>query len=438
MNAHERHSALPPLSLYIHIPWCVRKCPYCDFNSHTIKSQTTTADKHSTEADKHSTDTLPEAAYIDALIEDLKADMDQAQGRRLQSIFFGGGTPSLMSAQGIKRILDAASTLIGFEDDIEITLEANPGTVEQDKFEAYYRAGVNRLSIGIQSFDPQQLINLGRIHSSDEAKKAIQAAKNAGFDNFNIDLMHGLPGQTPEQALSDLRQAIELKPPHLSWYQLTIEPNTEYYRRPPELPQDELLADIQQAGEDYLASHGYGHYEISAFSQHGCESKHNLNYWQFGDYIGIGAGAHGKNTVLETNTDKHITRRWKTRLPEHYLARMPATAKKAEQKNDIIQSTTHTARQTEHNNLFSNPFSAGETLIAKDELILEYMMNVLRLRHGVERVLMEKRTGMTEAAIKGELDQLITQGLLENDQTRLCLTATGHRFLNNVLERFSG
>jgi oxygen-independent coproporphyrinogen-3 oxidase len=450
MTAPKRIAVLPPLSLYIHIPWCVRKCPYCDFNSHTVKASATkkaglesaTLDQQGVTKVEHHTDTLPEDAYIDALIEDLKADTDQAQGRLLQSIFFGGGTPSLMSAQGIKRILDAAKMLIGFEPDIEITLEANPGTVEQEKFNAYYQAGVNRLSIGIQSFDPQQLTSLGRIHSSEEAKRAIQAARNAGFDNFNIDLMHGLPGQTPEQALADLRQAIELKPPHLSWYQLTIEPNTEYYRRPPELPQDELLADIQQAGEDYLAAHGFGHYEISAFSQDNHESKHNLNYWQFGDYIGIGAGAHGKNTLLKADTGKQITRRWKTRLPEHYLTRMPSIKfeqAKPEPSADIIHRSTgdQTHDSKPFNNPFNNPFSAGETLIATDELVLEYMMNVLRLRSGVERTLMEERTGIAEVAIKNELEGLAAQGLLEEDQTRLRLTETGHRFLNDVLARFS-
>lgn len=392
---------LPPLSLYVHIPWCVRKCPYCDFNSHQVKG---------------GLDALPEDEYIDALIEDLKQERPYVQGRKLHSIFFGGGTPSLLSAKGIGRILDSAERLIGFESNIEITLEANPGTAEQAKFTGFYQAGVNRLSMGVQSFNAKHLEKLGRIHSGDEAINAVAMARKAGFERFNLDLMHGLPDQTPEQALADLQQALDLAPPHLSWYQLTIEPNTEYFRRPPTLPEDDFLADIQQQGETLLAEHGFTHYEISAFAKPNEPSRHNLNYWRFGDYLGIGAGAHGKVTLLDDNSiqpihaGKQSLRRWKTRLPKDYLHR-------AEAKNPN--------------------FCAGEQFIEQDDLLLEYMMNVLRLRQGVEMSLQKQRIGVEPSENKAIFEQLIQKGLLESSSNQLKLTEMGNRFLNSVLEQFS-
>ena len=271
-------ASLPPLSLYVHIPWCVRKCPYCDFNSHAAGPE------------------IPEQAYIQRLIADLQQDQPWAQGRKLTSIFFGGGTPSLFSAAGIGQIVSAAEKIIGFNEDIEITLEANPGTFEQEKFSGFRSAGINRLSIGIQSFNDAHLTKLGRIHSGNQALSAIDTARTAGFENFNLDLMHGLSGQSLAEASADIQQAIDLGAKHISWYQLTIEPNTEFYSRPPQLPEDDILADIQQMGMALLDEHGFGQYEVSAFAQPGQRSEHNINYWQFGDYLGIGAGAHGKIT----------------------------------------------------------------------------------------------------------------------------------------------
>ena len=292
---------LPTLSLYVHIPWCVRKCPYCDFNS-------------------HESTTIDEERYITTLLADLKTEqqlrLSLGHSHKLSSIFFGGGTPSLFSAEGIAGILQAAESTVGFEDDIEITLEANPGTFEQEKFSGFFDAGINRLSIGIQSFNEQQLHKLGRIHSSNEAKTAVGIAKKAGFSNINIDLMHGLSEQSVLEAKADLQTAIDLEPQHISWYQLTIEPNTAFYRQPPPLPADDILADIQYHGTQLLEKYGYHQYEVSAFSQSGRQSKHNMNYWQFGDYIGIGAGAHGK---LSNNQTQEVIRRQKTRLPEHYM-----------------------------------------------------------------------------------------------------------------------
>ena len=292
--------SLPPLSLYVHIPWCIKKCPYCDFNSH------------------QATTTIPEQAYVQALVNDLEADLAWVQGRTLQSIFFGGGTPSLFSGAAIAEILNTAEKLIGFDPAIEITLEANPGTAEQQKFADFHSAGVNRLSIGVQSFNDQQLQQLGRIHNGKDALKAIDTAKTAGFNNFNIDLMHGLPAQTMAQAEADIQLAIQTGAQHISWYQLTIEPNTEFYSRPPLLPSDDHLADIQNIGSQKLQHACFSQYEVSAFALDGQRSKHNMNYWQFGDYLGIGAGAHGKVTLPELN---QVLRSSKTRQPDHYLAR---------------------------------------------------------------------------------------------------------------------
>jgi len=392
---------LPTLSLYVHIPWCVRKCPYCDFNSHESV-------------------TIDEERYIATLLADLQAEqqlrLSLGHSHKLSSLFFGGGTPSLFSAKGIRTIIHAAETIVGFENDIEITLEANPGTVEQDKFSGFFDAGVNRLSIGVQSFNEQQLHKLGRIHSSDEAQKAVRIAKKAGFTNINIDLMHGLSKQTVEEANTDITIAINLEPQHISWYQLTIEPNTAFYRQPPPLPVDDILADIQYHGSQQLHQSGFHQYEISAFSQPGRQSKHNLNYWQFGDYIGIGAGAHGKLSNIHT---QEVIRRQKTRLPDHYM------------------------KHTHHNNggnssrLPSAAPNTKSTIVDSGELALEFMMNVLRLNQGVDRHLFTERTGLTWSHVQPQFALLQRQGLLETNTSRIATTALGQRFLNSVLEKFS-
>jgi oxygen-independent coproporphyrinogen-3 oxidase len=343
---------------------------------------------------------LPEAEYVAALLEDLRADLPQAQGRELVSIFFGGGTPSLFSAASFATFLDETNQLIPFASDIEITLEANPGTFEQERFSAYRRGGINRLSIGIQSFEPAQLTRLGRVHDRDEALRAADIARRAGFDNFNLDLMFGLPEQDLDAALADLRQAIACEPTHLSWYQLTIEPNTEFYRRPPPLPDDERVADMQEAGIALLAEHGFARYEISAYAQANRASRHNRNYWEFGDYFGIGAGAHGKLTTA----DGSILRTRKTRMPQHYL-------RGAE------------GRLTE------------ARVVPADELPFEFLLNALRLREGVPASLFHARTGLDLDVLEAALARLRRDGLLVSDPAQLCTTARGYNHLNTVLER---
>ena len=375
---------LPPLSLYVHIPWCVKKCPYCDFNSHVAKQ------------------TIPETDYVNALIEDLKADLHWVQGRKLRSIFFGGGTPSLFSGAAIGTILQAAENLIGFESDIEITLEANPGVAEQKKFADFYNAGVNRLSVGVQSFNDNHLKRLGRIHGSSQAISAIAMAQSAGFDNFNVDLMHGLPEQTVAEAENDIIKAADSGAIHISWYQLTIEPNTEFFSRPPLLPIDDRLADIQQAGMVMLNNKGYQQYEVSAFAKNEMQSHHNINYWQFGDYLGVGAGAHGKITLP---TQNEIIRTAKTRQPDHYLAKLgsPEILSKAISLNEIAQ---------------------------------EFMMNGLRLKQGVSREYFTQRTGLDFHSVDKIVLRLQSQGLLEQDTDRYRTTPLGYQFLNSVLQNF--
>lgn len=374
---------LPPLALYIHIPWCVRKCPYCDFNSHAAGP------------------TLPEEEYVDALLADLDADLQHVHGRPLTSIFFGGGTPSLFSDRALGRLLEGVERRIAFAPDIEITLEANPGTFEQAKFKGYRSLGINRLSIGVQSFQEAKLKALGRIHNGDEAIRAADMARAAGFDNFNLDLMHGLPEQSIEDALFDLRTAISQGPTHLSWYQLTMEPNTVFWSQPPELPEDDLLWDIQEAGQALLAAEGYAQYEVSAYAQPGKQARHNLNYWTFGDFLGIGAGAHAK---LSTPAGR-IQRTWKTRLPKDYLD--PAKA-----------------------------FQAGERLLAADELPFEFLMNVLRLSEGAPAELFSQRTGLPLQQLEQARREAERQGLLQADETRLVATAKGQLFLNDLLQQF--
>ena len=371
----------PPLSLYIHVPWCVRKCPYCDFNSHAIRGE------------------LPEQAYLAAMVEDLKQDLALVRDRPIDSVFIGGGTPSLMSGDFYERLFEQLHEHLSFRPEAEITLEANPGTLEAGRFEHFRRAGINRLSIGVQSFQPEHLQALGRIHDRDAALKAIASAREAGFDNFNIDLMHGLPGQTPEQALADLETALAQQPSHLSWYQLTIEPNTEFFSRPPALPDDDRLWNIYRTGADYLRSQGFKDYEVSAWSRPGRESRHNLNYWTFGDYLALGAGAHGKISTA----DGRIFRYWKTRQPEAYLNR--------------IGSRT-----------------AGSEDIEPGERPLEFMMNALRLTGGVAESWYCERTGLPLSSVEVKLKELRAKGLLA--QSGIKTTELGQRYLNSVLEQF--
>jgi putative oxygen-independent coproporphyrinogen III oxidase len=393
MPANPALLTLPPLSLYIHIPWCVQKCPYCDFNSHQAEQEKNALNEHD---------------YVEALKSDLQLESQFTYGRKLTSIFFGGGTPSIFSAQSIATILTHAKNILGFEENIEITLEANPGTFEQEKFSGFYQAGVNRLSIGVQSFNEKHLKTLGRIHNSDEAKNAVSIAKKAGFKNINIDIMHGLPQQSVGNAMQDLQQAIDCSPQHISWYQLTIETNTAFYRQPPTLPHDDILADIQESGSVLLAENGFTQYEVSAFSKGNQPSLHNLNYWQFGDYLGVGAGAHGK--ITDINNDQ-IIRRQKTRLPDHYLESVSL-------KN-------------------GKPPKTKQHVVAKDELSLEFMMNALRLIEGVPCDFFESRTGLSLSDIHTSLARLQQQQLLADIPSHIKTTPLGQRFLNVVLEKFS-
>ncbi|MDO6506661.1 radical SAM family heme chaperone HemW [Colwellia sp. 4_MG-2023] len=397
----------PPLSLYIHIPWCVEKCPYCDFNSHALKSK------------------IPEQDYVQALIADLDADIERfnLQKRPLHSIFIGGGTPSLFSAQSIEsllqqvfsRFINGALQSAAPEELIEVTLEANPGTVEADKFIGFAKAGVTRLSIGVQSFESEKLVKLGRIHNVDQAKQAAQLATNSGVQSFNLDLMHGLPNQSIENALDDLKTAINLKPDHLSWYQLTIEPNTAFYSKPPKLPQDETLWNIQDKGFKLLTEAGYKQYEISAFSlkptekdnKNSKQCQHNLNYWRFGDYLGIGCGAHGKITNVESNI---IQRTVKVKHPKGYL----------DSTRDPLDHLT---------------------TVSHEELPFEYMMNQLRLSSPFTLSHYQQRTGLASTTILPILQQAQTKLLMEcldtpPNQETWQVTALGHRYLNDLLELF--
>lgn len=380
---------LPPLALYVHIPWCVRKCPYCDFNSHGVG--------HAAE--------LPERAYLEALLADLEEELAWVQGRELVSIFIGGGTPSLMSAEFYRAFFAALRTRLALADDIEITLEANPGTVEQARFDGYRAAGINRLSLGVQSFQPAQLKTLGRIHGADEARRAVSSARQAGFDNLNLDLMHGLPGQDLALALADLDEALALEPEHLSWYQLTLEPNTEFHSHPPLLPEDDILWDIQDAGHERLQAAGLVRYEISAYARWERQSRHNLNYWGFGDYLGIGAGAHGKSSRHDETGRLNIERRWKSRQPEAYLRRR------------------HDPRG----------FVAGRTAVDEDELPLEFAMNALRLVDGVSLAAWRDTTGRDPESLRRRLGEARKKGLLVQDATRLQASPRGLLFLNELL-----
>lgn len=375
--------ALPPLSLYIHIPWCVRKCPYCDFNSHEARG------------------TLPEQEYVAALIRDLEMALPLIWGRKVYTVFFGGGTPSLLSGASVEEILRNVRMLLPLALDAEITLEANPGTVESGRFAAYRDAGVNRLSMGIQSFNDTHLQALGRIHSADEARRAIVIAQQH-FDNFNLDLMYALPNQTLEQALQDVQTALSFAPQHLSCYHLTLEPNTLFHRNPPPLPDDELSSDMQQHIETLLAAQGYQHYETSAFAQPQRRAKHNLNYWKFGDYLGIGAGAHSKLSF----PDK-IIRQVRYKQPQAYLQQVA--------KNAPLQS---------------------DLQVGRDELGFEFMLNALRLNEGFDSTLFTERTSLPLLSIQRELAEAERRGLLFRDHQRIAPTPLGQRFLNDLLEIF--
>ncbi|MFN2643432.1 MAG: radical SAM family heme chaperone HemW [Burkholderiales bacterium] len=377
-----RFSALPPLALYVHIPWCVRKCPYCDFNSH------------------ERAEALPERQYVERLIADLEDLLPSVWGRRLISVFIGGGTPSLFSPSAIDELIAAVRARLPLEPGAEITLEANPGTVEAARFRGFRDAGVNRISLGVQSFDDQMLAALGRIHSASEARKAVEAAL-ASFDNVNLDLMYGLPGQSLEMARGDMQEALACGVPHISAYQLTIEPNTVFYRRPPELPEHDLCADMQLALEEALASAGYEHYETSAFARPGRRCRHNLNYWEFGDYLGIGAGAHGKLSFPD-----RVTRHERTKQPRDYLSGASTVSR--------------------------------DVLIPAAELPFEFMLNALRLVDGFPVALYEERTGLPLVSVLKSLDEAERRGLLERDWQRVRPSERGRLFLNDLLALFVG
>lgn len=427
-----------PLALYIHIPWCVKKCPYCDFNSHELPIDTKLS---------------MYAEYVDALL--LDANMQQAltQGREIASIFIGGGTPSLLPIDQYQRLFSGLRHIFRFAEDIEVTMEANPGTLEHAPFAQYLDVGINRLSIGVQSFAADKLKTLGRIHDPDQALMAIQAARAAGFKRVNVDLMHGLPQQTMNEALTDIQMAHDAGATHISWYQLTIEPNTVFYRSQPILPDEDNLADIEQAGQALLEQLGYSNYEVSAWagtSDRPC--RHNINYWQFGDYLAIGAGAHGKVTIghtsLKTDKDtsilleKHeglesslstetgIYRFSKSRLPKDYMFNNDMF------KDDTSTDVTSTNTNTNYGRKSNAPKMVGWQKIASDELVSEFMLNVLRLHGGVDWSLFETRTGLSYDEIAVQVDKLIAQGLLIDSDKQLQPTALGQRYLNQILREF--
>ncbi len=377
----------PPLSLYVHLPWCVRKCPYCDFNSHGTKGET------------------PFADYIDALIRDLEFDLPLVWGRTVQTIFFGGGTPSLFAPAFIDDFLQRASARIRIAPEAEVTLETNPGTVEHGPFKGYLTAGVNRLSFGVQSFDDGCLQRLGRIHSSSDVERAIASACDAGYENFNIDLMCALPGQDAAMACHDVERAMRFSPTHLSHYELTLEPNTAFAARPPEgLPSHDDAADIQDACHAMLRAGGFEHYETSAFAKPGQACRHNLNYWQFGDYLGIGAGAHAKIT---SGAEQHVLRRWKHKHPAMWMAHAGSAAA-----------------------------IGGDEVLKADRLAFDFMLNALRLQDGFPTALFTKRTGLPLTAIAPALSKAVDTGWLLADEARITPTPLGRRFLNDVLGLF--
>jgi putative oxygen-independent coproporphyrinogen III oxidase len=377
-------AALPPLSLYIHFPWCVKKCPYCDFNSHEVKGGG-----------------FPEEEYLAALRSDLESALPLIWGRPIYTVFIGGGTPSLLSAAGLDRLLSDVRTLLPLDGLVEITLEANPGTFEAEKFKAYRASGVNRLSIGIQSFNGRHLQALGRIHDGNEARKAVEIAQ-ANFENFNLDLMYALPGQNLAEAQQDLATAIAFAPPHLSLYHLTMEPNTYFAKHPPAVPDDDASAEMQEMIEQQTAAAGYGHYEISAYAQPKRQARHNVNYWEFGDYLGIGAGAHSKISFPH-----RVVRQMRYKQPKAYM--------------DHMRAGTQIQQQAE---------------IGRNDLSFEFMLNALRLNHGFDANLFAERTGMPINAIEKQLDLAEAKGLLRRKFKRIRPTELGRRFLNDLQQIF--
>jgi len=374
---------LPPLALYVHIPWCVKKCPYCDFNSHQVRGN------------------VPEESYVGALVSDLEQSLPEVWGRRVGSVFFGGGTPSLFSATAIDTLISAFRARLALTADCEITLEANPGTFEAEKFRGYRDAGVTRLSIGIQSFDPRHLEALGRIHDGREARRAIDIAREH-FDNINLDLMYALPGQTLDEARADVDAAIDAGVAHLSFYHLTIEPNTHFYRHPPTLPDEDASAAMQDLIGAALAQRGYVHYETSAWARPGRECRHNLNYWRFGDYLGIGAGAHSKLSFPD-----RITRSARWKQPKEYLERV------------------HEGRPVQESHE-----------VGREDRVFEFMMNTLRLIEGFPVSLLAERTGLQIALAEKALHEAETRGLIARSHERIAPSALGQRFLNDLLQLF--
>lgn len=374
-----------PLGLYIHLPWCVKKCPYCDFNSYARPEK------------------IPDTTYVDALLKDLEHHLPEIWGRRIQSIFLGGGTPSLFPAREIKRLLSGIRAMLPVTPGCEITLEANPGTVEQERFNGFREAGVNRLSIGIQSFNDRHLKSLGRIHDSSEAQKAAEIAASSGFQSMNLDFMFGLPKQSLEECLQDLEAAIRLQPQHISFYQLTLEPNTEFHAKPPRLPGDDLLWEMQQAGQSLLSAAGYRQYEVSAYARQGFECQHNLNYWEFGDYLAIGAGAHGKLTFMDK---QQIQRYWNYRQPGQYL-----------------DNANQNAVQNYRN-------------LAPQETIFEFMLNAFRLRQGFSLSLFNERTGLDSALLETTLQEYEKKNLIYISDEKICPTDFGLRFTDDLIAGF--
>ena len=378
-----RLAELPPLSLYVHIPWCLRKCPYCDFNSHEKRGD------------------LPEAEYVDALTADLEATLEKVWGRRIHTIFIGGGTPSLFSPAAIDRLLTALRTRLTIDPEAEITLEANPGTFEVERFRGFRAAGVNRLSIGVQSFDDAKLAAIGRVHGAEEARRAVASALEI-FPTVNVDLMYALPNQRIEEALADVREAIAFGPAHVSAYHLTLEPDTHFYRNPPVLPADDAAADMQEGIEALLAQAGYEHYETSAFAKRGHRARHNVNYWTFGDYIGLGAGAHGKVSFRD-----RIVREMRERKPQTYM------------RSALDGNAVAEARE-----------------VGDDERPFEFMLNALRLIEGFPVDLFTRRTGLPLATVEPQLAAAERAGLIERDHAAIRPTERGQRFLNDLLEPF--
>ncbi len=385
-SAEPTFLALPPLSLYVHLPWCVRKCPYCDFNSYEARGP------------------LAETEYVDAVLRDLRSELPNVQDRHVQTVFIGGGTPSLFSATAIERLLRGLAADVTFAQGVEITLEANPGAVDTARFAAFRAAGVNRLSIGIQSLRDDQLRALGRVHDSREARRAVEVARTAGFENINLDFMYALPNDDAAGALADLEEGVELAPTHLSWYQLTLEPNTAFERRPPPLPADETVADIESRGRELLAAAGFARYEISAYARPGRQCVHNLNYWQFGDYLGVGAGAHGKVTLPAMHA---IERRAKTRNPRTYV------------ETAGVPTACNAQRLTEPR-----------------EIAVEFLLNALRVLDGVPQQWFVERAGLPLEAIAGPHREAVDRGWLADEPGRLRATPAGREVLNRLLELF--